>query len=223
MFSYIWCFVIACLWKALTFFHHIVDSMLCFSQSWLFWIEMTVWGLGSYWDPSSWKVSASIYWTQIWILPPHKRSYCLYSLFAPLSCFLVQCMKLRCLSNHYFVCQTYIVILSELFLFGMGKIVILGGCAAGCHFLCNGIHRSCNCIPCLILILLSWSINMRYNFHDYWTFAQEELYFPLTISLDFCFYSSLSYTPNPSWVGEHLLWFIHIAAPNHHSQGKLCA
>ena len=32
------------------------------------------------------------------------------------------------------------------------------------------------------------------------------------------FYSSLSYAPNPYWVGGNLIWWIKISAPFHHSK-----
>ena len=91
-----------------------------------------------------------------------------------------------------------------------GKIVFLGGCTSGCCFTCNIMFCSYHYIPCLILTILSWSTTLHWNIHDCWTCFQEELCLPLVILLYFCLFFSLFCIPNPSWVGGHMIWCIHI-------------
>ena len=102
-----------------------------------------------------------------------------------------------------------------------GKIFFLGGCLAGCHYLCNVIHHLCRCITCLLRMILSWRTTLRYNYHDCWTCIQAELYLNVAICLHFCFYYYLSHTPNPSWFRENLFWFIQISSHYHLSQWKI--
>ena len=72
--------------------HCIIDSTTSFSQHWVFWFVRTVWRLVLFWSPSNWTPVYSMSWTQIWIFPPHKRSYCLGLWYAPFSYFLAQRM-----------------------------------------------------------------------------------------------------------------------------------
>ena len=97
------------------------------------------------------------------------------------------------------------------------------GCTAGFIFICNIIFRLCHCIPCLMLILLSWRTTMSYNYLDCWTCFQEEIYPPVTILLKCYFNYYLSYTPNTSWVWENLIWLIHTYEPYHCLKWKICA
>ena len=94
-------------------------------------------------------------------------------------------MLLHCSLIRFFVCQTYIVILSELCLFETERIVFLGGCTDGCYLLCNIINCTCHCIPFLLLVLLYWITTLSYNYHDCWTCVQEEIYLPVAIFLNF--------------------------------------
>ena len=70
-----------------------------------------------------------------------------------------------------------------------GKIVFLGGFRAGCHFICNGIHHSYCFIPCLLLILLSWSTIICCKVHDCWECVEEERCFA-SIVLSKLFFSN---------------------------------
>ena len=185
--------------------------MLRFYQLCLFLVEITIWRLGSYWDISNWKLFASIFWIRRWIFPQRTRSYSLGSCYAPSSCFWEQHTQLYC-SFILFLCQTYVVILSKLFLFETENF-FLWSCIAYFRFLCNMIILLCWFIHCLLIIILSWSTTMHYIYHDCWTCVQEELYLPVAVILNFLFYSALSYTPNLSWVWEHLLWWIRIDGP----------
>ena len=76
---------------------------LVFNRRWVFRLVGTVWRLVLFWSPSNWKLFASISWTKIYILPPHKRSYCLGSWYEPSSCFLAQRM-ISHFSFIFFVC-----------------------------------------------------------------------------------------------------------------------
>ena len=70
--------------------------------------------------------------------------------------FFIKCF---CVSN---TCRDYFRTLSAWNL----KIVFLGGCRAGCNFICYWD------IPCLILMLLPWSTTLFCNVHYYWTCVQ---------------------------------------------------
>ena len=99
-----------------------------------------------------------------------------------------------------------------------GKRVFSGYFIYGSHFLWNGINCPFHCIPCLLLMILSWINTLRCNYCYCWTCVQEELFFPLVILLKFCCCSSLFYNPNPSWVIVYLIWCIHIDSTFRHSQ-----
>ena len=62
-----------------------------------------------------------MYWTQRWIFPPHKRSYCVGLLYAPSSFFWCNICNFIVHWFVFFMCQTYAVIILELFLFETGK------------------------------------------------------------------------------------------------------
>ena len=98
----------------------IFDSMTYFYWRWVFLLARTVQTLALFVSPSNRTLVSSMSWTQRWISPPHKRSYCLGSCCAPSSCFMAQRMLSHC-SLIFFVCQTYAVTLLELFLFETGK------------------------------------------------------------------------------------------------------
>ena len=70
----------------------IVDSMTCSYWRWVFLLARTVKTLTLFLSPSNRTLVSSVPWTQRWILPPHKRSYCLGSCYAPSSCVLAQHM-----------------------------------------------------------------------------------------------------------------------------------
>ena len=103
------------------FLHCIIDSMNCFSRSWVFWIAINVWRLGLFWYPSNLTLVSSMSWTQIWILPPHNIYYFLGSWYTPSSCFLAQHMLSLCSLIRFSVCQKYALIILKLRLFETGK------------------------------------------------------------------------------------------------------
>ena len=93
--------------------------------------------------------------------------------------FLEQHKKLHCSTIIIFVsniCSDYLKTLSV----WNGKI-FLGYFIAGCHFLCNVICRLCSCIPCLILILLSWGTTLHFIYHNYWNVFKRNFTFLLQI------------------------------------------
>ena len=57
--------------------------------------------------------------------------------------------------DELFLCQTYVGIISELFLFETEKYSSLEFCRASFIFLCGRIRQPCNCITLLILDILS--------------------------------------------------------------------
>ena len=99
-----------------------------------------------------------------------------------------------------------------------GKRLFKGVCRSDCCFPCNGVCLACQFMSCLILKLLSWGTTLSCNVCDCWTCVQKEFCLLLIVLLKFCFYSFLSYTPNPYWVEGNLLWCIHTVPTFHHSQ-----
>ena len=85
------------------------------------------------------------------------------------------------------------------------KIVLLGSCTYGCHFICNIIHILCSWIPWILLILLFWSNTIRYNYHNQRTCVQEEPYLPVPIRLNF--FPILLYHILPILLESDSIWF----------------
>ena len=142
------------------FQYRIVDIISCFSQRWVFLLARTVLRLVLIWSTSNWKFVSSIYWTKIWIFPPHNLFYYLGSCYAPLYWFwrnICDCIV------HWsvFVCQTYVVILLELSLFETVKESFSGDCTVGCCCFCSIIHPLYCCMSLLLLMILAWITTMH--------------------------------------------------------------
>ena len=150
-------------------------------------------------------------WIQIWIFPPHKRSYCLGSCYAPSSCFWCNiCYHIV----HWFVflCQTY----AEIFY----KLV--------CLKQENSIFQE---IVQLVVVLFAaiFTVFVVVFIYFLWCYCLKKLLWTTIVmivknvfnrnlncltQLLNCFYPLfLSCTPNISWVIEHIIWYIQINEP----------
>ena len=161
-------------------------------------------------------------WTQRWIFPQHTRYYCLGSCYAPSSYFLTQRMLSHCSLVHFFVCQTYTVIILEPRLFETEKesfqeivqLVVIFFVVEFIVFVVVCISllwRSCLESPIYTTIVIVVKHVFKRN------------HTCLTQLLNFFLLLFLSCTPNLSWTGEHLLWCIHITETYHCWGWKICA
>ena len=186
----------------------IVDSMN-FSRRWVFLLARTVHRLALFVSPSNWTIVSNTSWIRRWRSPQRTISYYLGSCYALLSYFFGATYAIALFIDS-FLCVSNIF--SDSFRnlsVWNGKIVFFIYCTAGCCFFCSKIHPICCCMSLFLLMLLSWITTLQYNCHERWTCAKEEPYFPhSTLQLFFPYYY-LSFTPNLSWIREHLLWCIH--------------
>ena len=152
-------------------------------------------------------------WTQIWIFPPHKESYCLDSLYAPTSCFLAQRMRLIFSVIRLFLCQTNAVIILEPRLFETGKESSWGDFIADCRLVYSRIRRLfvvcisffwCSCLEAPIYTTICMTVKHVFE-RDLTCLTQLFKIFP---------YSFLTCTPNLFWARGHLLWCTRIADPS---------